>query len=92
MRKNLFDILQNMELNVVREYTTLYDLFFIEKSVHSGRYLPIADVIDGRYFRSMSIRGTFTSIGSMMYALGLGEVSVKLDELFLLCEFLLSPV
>ena len=90
MRKNLYDILQDMKLNVPREYSTLYDLFVVESSVYTGRHFSLADVIDANYFRSMSIRETFTSVKAMMKALDLRETASDIDKLFLFCEFLLS--
>lgn len=89
-RKNLYEILSNMNFNVYSESKTLVDLFENEKEWYNGHYSEsLMEYIDNNFFREMTIRGTYIDIETMMTDLGILYSSSNLDTLFTLCEFFL---
>lgn len=98
MRKNFYELLSEVNFNVLREYKTLMNMFKTEKVVEpftgfssrSQFFTTIYDRINTLYFRSMDFRGSFTSIDEMFDALKIPNISSKMDDLLLLCEILVA--
>lgn len=89
MRKNFYEILDDMDFDVAKEYKNLIHLFMVENSVWV--YLngePVSKYIDVDYFRKLPFRGTFTSLSELMNTIPIKRASNELDDLLLLCEFL----
>lgn len=87
MRKNFYELLSEMKLDIYSEYTTLMYLLREEEcyAYHTAEYY-----IDNNIFRQLTFRGTSTSLSNMFNKLGLGMFSDKLDDLLLLCEILIA--
>lgn len=89
-RKNLYEILSNMNFNAFNESNALLDLFKNEKQLYDGYYRKsLMQYIDNSFFRDMSIRGTYINIETMMTELQIFHPTSNLDDLFVLCEFLI---
>ena len=89
-RKNLYEILSNMNFNVYNESKTLMHLFKNEKEWYNGHYSEsLMQYIDNNFFREMTIRGTYINIETIMTDLNIILSSSNLDTLFTLCEFFL---
>ena len=90
-RRNIYDILSEMDIDVAKEYKKLFSLFFEESSVPMTGYLrPLVQYVDEIYFRDLPCRGSFVSVKEMFSALNLSDTSNKLEDLFLLCEFFVA--
>lgn len=88
-RKNLFELLSNMNFDIYTESNTLLELFKREQNVYNGLYREsLMQYIDKNFFRDMPIRGTSISIEKTMSDLRIINSSSNIDNLFLLCEFL----
>ncbi len=91
MRKNFYEILSEMQFDVSREYATLLRLFQVEATVPMGGYIqPLAVYVDKVYFRTLPFRGGFVSLNEMMSAIPIKPGTRNLDDLFVLCEFLVA--
>lgn len=91
MRTNLYDMLAKRDFNIGDEYKTLWFLFCDEACVpHMGYSTSLLNYIDDTYFRTLPIRGSFTSINDMMDALRLNYFPGNINDLFLFCEFLIA--
>lgn len=90
MRKTFFDIIENMEFDVYQEYKTLLQLFTKENIVLDRYYYTPAEYINENYFRELKLRGTFLSLYDFMNAYELNVASDDLNDLFILCEFLIA--
>lgn len=91
MRKTFYDLLDEVEFDVYKEYEKLLFLFTKEKSTNMQGYLyPLSDYIEEHYFRGFKYRGSFTSLYEMMRALRIDNASSELEQLFVFCEFLIA--
>jgi len=91
MRTNFYDILAQRDFNVQKEYRTLWELFAKEHSVPINRYLkPLAEYVESAYFRQLPFRGSFISLSEMISEMGIPNFSNCIDDLLLLCEFLIA--
>lgn len=91
MRKTFYELLASRSFSVWDEYQKLMNLFYHEYSVATnGYYGTVARYIDAVYYRDLSFRGTTTSLNELMSAIALPPVSDELNDLFLLCEFLMA--
>lgn len=90
MRKNFYELLTQREFDVKKEYATLWRLFCVETSYHTGYgSYAMAYWIDKYIFRDFSFRGSFASLKDMMDEFGIQERSaVDVDKLLLFCELL----
>ena len=91
MRKNLYELLAEMDLDIYTEYNTLVTLFRDEDCYYEyGNGYSAEDYIDEHYFRSFSFRGTFTSVKKMLLGLKLPQITRNLNDLLLLCEIIMA--
>ncbi len=91
MRKTFYELLESKEFIVSEEYERLYNLFFTEKCVGVGRYYnTVCAYIDYEYFRELKFRGTAIDLAELIQDIDLPDASDQLDDLYLLCEFLLA--
>lgn len=92
MRMNFYELLDNMKFNIGNEYSKLYTLLFVEKSIHSiyGGSRTLARYINDEYFRKLPFRKTFTSIEDLMERLSIKTYSEGLDQLLTFCEFIFA--
>lgn len=89
MRRTFFDILENLEFDIKKEYDELLYLFRSENAVFFRReWITLCNYIDKAYFRDLPFRGRFTSVVDMMDELRLDDLSDDLNDLFTFCEFL----
>lgn len=91
MRKTFYELLKSKEFDISEEYEKLYDLFFVEKCIGVGRYYnTVAAYIDTYYFRELPFRGTAVDLNELVRTIDLYESSNEIDDLYLLCEFLIA--
>ena len=92
MRKNFYQILEEAGFDYAEEYRRLLHLFEVEKSIPYGyySYTTLSEYIDRKYFRSLPFRGSCTCIQEMRETIKLYEVAYSIDDLYLLCEFLIG--
>ena len=91
MRKTFYELLESQNVNVVAEYKRLLSLFAEENCVVlKGYYNTVAAYIDATYFRDLPFRGAFINLGELIQGIQLPECSDQLDDLYLLCEFLIA--
>ena len=87
-RKNLYDILNELEFSGAKEYERLTELVKKEKCCFSdGRNKTLYQYINDKYFRFNVFRGTFISLSEMWDTLT--PYYWSMDDLFILCELLL---
>lgn len=69
MRRSIFDLMNNNEIDIKREYERIHKLF--ERDVFDNAYLkrPIRSVIDGDYFKEWKNRGRNISIDDLFSSL-----------------------
>jgi hypothetical protein len=90
MRKTFYELLESQNFNVAREYRTLMSLF-AEECVHFNYYyVPVCTYVNSTYFRELPFRCGFTCLEDLMHGIGLPDESNQLDDLYLLCEFLIA--
>ena len=92
-RKNLYERLDNLGVNVYAEYDALMRLIKHEQVIWYGHsYHSVIKYIDNFYFRKLpaKFRSPFLSVEEMMAALNLPDMSYDLDSLFLLSELLIA--
>ena len=92
VRRNIYDTLDNREFSISQEYWKLYSLFAMEKKPYwgYGSDLPLKEYINKAYFRDLECRGSFLSIDSMMQELHIDNTGKTIDDLYMLCEFLMA--
>ena len=88
MRKDFYDIIGEMNFNIIKEYETLLALFEEEKMPFWG--MTLKKYIDTHYFRSLKFRGTYISLDDFMDDFDLNIPSNELNDLFVFCEFLIA--
>ena len=67
MRKNFYELLTQREFDAKKEYATLWTLFCVEKSYHTGYgSYAMAPWVDQKLFRDFTFRGSFTTLKEMM--------------------------
>ena len=97
MRKTFYELLADKKFDISEEYDKLIFLFAGEKCVGvDGYYNTIAAYIDRNYFRKLpnEIRGNSLNVSELMDSIELPLRSNKLEDIYLLCEFIsavLSP-
>jgi hypothetical protein len=100
-RKNLYELLEDVNFNVADEYAQLFAMIFSEECVDDIFYecmdMPnrtFAGFVDFKFFKDSAIRGTSTSMSGFARRIGLpqphSENEVSFDHLLLLCEFVLA--
>ena len=78
-RRNIYDILSKMDIDVAKEYKKLFSLFFEESSIPMTGYLrPLVQYVDEIYFRDLPCRGSFVSVKEMFSALNLSDGNHRL--------------
>lgn len=93
VRKNIWDILSDQEVNIILEYQNLWDLFHTKKIVHSylGNYVTL-ESITREYFLRFKARGSVTSYTKLLNILNLrpqiSNNESKLENLDLLIELI----
>lgn len=91
MRKTFYELLANKEFNVCEEYKKLLNLFAVEKCVGvRGYYNTVSAYIDEYYFRELPCRGSALNLNELARDIELHSASDQLNDLYLLCEFLLA--
>ena len=91
MRKNLYELLANMNFNFKEEYKTLLFLFQEDKCYrYRGQNFTLSEFIDQWYFRGLPIRGTFTNLEKLMQAISIKKIATSLEDLFILSELLIA--
>ncbi len=91
MRKTFYELLASKEFVVSDEYTKLLYLFEGEDCANVYGYSnTAAKYIDKFYFRELPFRGTALSLNDLMGDIELPQYSDKLEDLYLLCEFLIA--
>lgn len=91
MRVNFYELLAKMNFDYVEEYKKLWILFMAENCVPVNGYLnTVFKYVESTYFRKLPFRGSFTSLDEMMNAVGLRNYVKSINDLFLLCEFLIA--
>ncbi|MBP3313470.1 MAG: hypothetical protein J6K84_02295 [Oscillospiraceae bacterium] len=90
MRKNFYEMLSQRDFDAQKEYSTLWNLFCVEKSYYNGySSYSLAAWVDLKLFRNFPFRGSFTSLKEMMGEFGLHiHSAADVDKLFLFCELL----
>lgn len=94
MRRNFYDLLSQREFKINREYETLWRLFCVEPcyQANSHKY-SLSTWINESFFRSLSFRGSFTSLSNMMDELGiLARSTTDIDVLLLFCELIYAVI
>lgn len=94
MRKNFYDLLSHREFKIHREYETLWRLFCVEPcyQANSQKY-TLSTWINDFFFRSLSFRGSFTSLSNMMDELGIRlRYTTDIDVLLLFCELIYAVI
>lgn len=91
-RKTLYERIDGLGVDVYTEYSALIRLLKYERSVGDYNRRTLVKYINDAYFRSLpaKFRSPYLSVEEMMCALGLGDESANLDDLFLLSEFLIA--
>lgn len=92
MRKNFYELLAKRDFDAKKEYATLWTLFCIEKSYHTGYgSYAMAPWVDQKLFRDFAFRGSFATLKDMMDEFGIQEHSaVDVDKILLFCELLIA--
>jgi len=92
VRRNIYEILDNREFSISKEYWKLYSLFAVEKKPYLGygSDLPLKEYINKAYFRDLECRGSYLSIDSMMQELHINNTGKTIEDLYVLCEFLMA--
>ncbi len=88
MRKNFYDIIGEMNFNIIKEYETLLALFEDEKMPRFN--MTLKSFIDKYYFRSLKFRGTYVSLDDFIDDFELNIPTNELNDLFVFCEFLIA--
>lgn len=88
MRKTFYELLEQQGIDIAKEYERLLSLFATENI--KGFYNTVATYIDATYFRELPFRGTFVNLKELIRGIRLPESTDQLDDLFLLCEFLIA--
>ena len=93
VRKNLYEKLGSLGVDVAAEYRALITLFAFEKKI--GSYYTsntLLSYVNENYFRSLprEFRAPYLSVKEMMTALKIKDSSYSLDDLLLLSEFLIA--
>ena len=88
-RKNLYQLLDEMNFDVRKEHQTLLDLFMKEKVFDGSSHKTLLQYVS-LYFRSLPFRGSYINIEDLMKSLRIIDSVPTLDRLFLLCEFLIA--
>ena len=94
MRRNFYDLLSQREFKINREYETLWRLFCVELCyyAHPNAY-SLSQWIEKEHFRTLSFRGSFTSLSSMMEELGIRpRYTTDIDVLLLFCELIYAVI
>ncbi len=88
-RKTLYERIDSLGVNIILEYQALINLLKIENSIFLYTSYTLLEYIDRSYFRDLpaDFRSPYLSAKDMMKALGLGDSSCSMDDLFLLAEF-----
>ena len=86
MRKNFYDILDEMDFDPEDEFQRLYSLFTSEYIFYN---VTLYRFVDQYHFRKLPFRGTFTSLAQLMDAV-LPYGYCHCDDLYLLCELLVG--
>ena len=94
MRRNFYELLSQREFKISRECETLWRLFCVELCyyAHPNAY-SLSQWIEREHFRSLSFRGSFTSLSSMMEELGIRSCyTTDIDVLLLFCELIYAVI
>ena len=86
-RRNLYDLLSNMELDIHKEYDVLSELFERERI---GYWESLLEYVDEKYFRTLPFRQSFTSVKAFLAELHLPLYCDQLEDLLLFCETLIA--
>lgn len=92
-RKNLFDRLDQLGVNVRAEYSALITLLKYDRQIYiEYSAITLSKYINSNYFRSLpaKFRSPYLSVEEMMDALELRDESYSIDDLLLLSEFLIA--
>jgi hypothetical protein len=101
-RKNLYDILKEMDVDIRAEYCQLFRMVFEESCVDDPFELldvtspTFAGFVDSKVLKDTSIRGTSTNLFGLISKLNLPvpeeNSEISLDNLLLFCEVLLAVI
>ena len=88
-RKNLYEVLLEVDFDVATEYRNLIRYFREDEEIYFDReYHSLEYIIDNTYFQNLNMKENFKNISTMMHGLGLPYNSSNINKLLLLCEFL----
>ena len=90
MRKTFYDLLENLEFNANDEYQRLVSLFLLEEKLYGSCLCTLKEYIDCEFFRTLSIRNSFTDLDDMMNKLEIIKEEADIVDLFVFCEMLLG--
>lgn len=88
-RKNLYDVLNELEFDVEKEYDRLWYLLNEKKMSFHQTSIPFIGYIDIFVFDHLPVRGTANNLSDLFNDLELNNICYDIDDLFLLSELLL---
>jgi len=97
-RRNLWDVLQNTEINPIKEVLKIEKLFSrTEIFINEFEFKTIEDYIDSRYFSSWKYRGTCLDISDFRKSKKIlttqridGYANISIEDMFLYFEFIIN--
>lgn len=89
-RKNLYEVLNELDFDTEKEYDRLWDLINEKKMKFYHTSISLLDYINIFTLEKLTIRGTANSIDDLLEDIELDEHGYSIDHLYLLSEFILA--